>query len=858
MDHQVTLYENFNKDVGHFSLEGIMDDFRLGVYEYLIEPLRQKLREGNMNDYRTAKLSLQAITPCALFNGRRIMPNMVQYNHIIILDFDKLTEDELKRLKTLICLCDYTLACFVSPSGNGLKVFVSVSTGAEDHKRAFLAVQQFYQALTGVEIDPSGKDINRLCFVSFDPKLYYNPKATVFVPLQGLNDQGVSDPEGSRRVVSTPLNDQDALDPERDASDPERSRRVVSTSLNDQGLTPLNDQGLNDSNEIPTWATAQPVSQYDSKSIIETIQRCKNYVERNCSFTEGQRNTFLFALAIQFRCAGFNESFTLMELLQDYNFDEREVRNCVRSAFGYVWKDNIHVGNTNENINKSPESNVGVALVAAKGENVDIPINEERQPQGRPLHFQQSPSDLQQSPVELPPSPPVPPPPKEKKSRKAFNLKKAELFLKLWYEFRYNVVTGMVEWRHAKTDEPFKRLEDYDENSMLVRLHHADQLIPINMLHVLIYSNFSPDFNPFKEYIDSLKYDGETDYIGQLSDTVHSDDDDYWKFCFRKWFVAYVASLVVDEIINHTVIVFVGIQGVGKTSWMKLLVPRALRKYLGTAALQTDSKDTSIQISECALILLDEMENLNRKDLASFKELITRPEMRIRRPYGRNSENLPHRASFIAAVNYMQILTDPSGSRRYLCSNVNSLDFDHTVDIDGAIAQAYSLFRSGFRFWFDQDEIHELTERNEDFMSKTIEEELIETWLEPVTLDEWKSKDQFMSGMNIQLMTATQIAVKLMEKAKLTLGDNTIVKIGKVLHKLGYVRVRKRNNYVYLIRIVDVEAVDRSSRTMDVPVTVAPGEPMPSDLKKEQEENEQIIRLEEDLSGGSVSDELPF
>ena len=110
-------------------------------------------------------------------------------------------------------------------------------------------------------------------------------------------------------------------------------------------------------------------------------------------------------------------------------------------------------------------------------------------------------------------------------------------------------------------------------------------------------------------------------------------------------------------------------------------------------------------------------------------------------------------------------------------------------------------------------------------------------------------------------MTSTQIALKLMEKAKLTLGDNTIVKIGKVLHKLGYTRIRKKNNYFYLVRNVDMEAVDKNCRTLDIAETAAQSDIRESELyrlKKEQEENEQIIRLEEDLSNNSVDDELPF
>jgi len=255
------------------------------------------------------------------------------------------------------------------------------------------------------------------------------------------------------------------------------------------------------------------------------------------------------------------------------------------------------------------------------------------------------------------------------------------------------------------------------------------------------------------------------------------------------------------------------------------------------------------------------MENLNRHDLASFKELITRPGIRIRRPYGRNSENLPHRASFIASVNYQQILTDPSGSRRYLCQKVLSLDYKHQIDIDKAMAQAYALYKSGFKFWFDQEEIHKLNERNEDFMSKSVEEELIELWFRPVTREEFLTRSTFTGGLNILLMTATQIAIKLMEKAKVTLLDNTLVKIGKAMHKLKYDRVRKKNNYFYLVRMVDFDAVERDSRTLDDIETVPKPVTKPGDyeaLKAEQEANEQIIRHEEDLFNNSQVDDLPF
>jgi len=771
--YDVTLFENFSNAIGDYALGVMLDGIKNGTYRLPIESLRKLIHNGDYKGYDLAKRKLPAFTPCARYKRGRKLEYMTGYNAAVVLDFDKLTPEELIRVKMIICMCDYTLACFVSPSGNGLKVLVRVNTGIEEHKRAFLSVQQFYMTLTGIAIDPSGKDVTRLCFVSWDPELYFNPQATIFQPIIG---EGQIWPEA----------------------------------------------GPDKPNDVPTWATRRPVSTGEPSGIIETYNRCINYVERHCSFTEGHRNEFVFALSLQLRRAGMPDGLTLMMMLQDYNFDEREVRSCVKSAYSYVWKD--------ETVNK--DNVIGADYKSAPAEPAEI-VNVTTG------------ADLQSAPNEN-----TTPPKKEKSPGRRYRIKKVEALLSQWYQTRYNEVTGLIEWCHVKTKELFKRLDDYDENSMHRRLHHAEQPIPTNALHTLLYSDFSPDFNPFIAYRDSLnKWDGETDYIQQLSDTVKTEDDTYWSFCFRKWFVAYAASLVCDEVINHTVIVFVGKQGVGKTRWMKRLVPTALKNYLGTAALQTDSKDTAIQTSECALIMLDEMETLNRKDLASFKELITRPEIRIRRPYGRNSENLPHRASFIAAVNYQQILTDQSGSRRYLCSLTISLDYEHEIDLDCAMAQAFALYESGFRFWFDQEEIRELTDRNEVFLSKPIEEELIGTWLRAVTRAEWDSKNKFMTGASIQLMTAADIAIKLTEKSKQNLGDNTSVKIGKIMNKLGFERVRKHNNYYYMVRVVDGDTVERDSRTLD---EIQPVQ------KDEQAENEQIIRLEEDLSKSSQDDELPF
>ena len=82
--------------------------------------------------------------------------------------------EQLDTAFKVIAEIPYTFLCFISPGGYGLKVFIEVNTGIEHHDTAYLQVQQYYEEATGLKADPSCKDITRLCFMSYHPRLYKN------------------------------------------------------------------------------------------------------------------------------------------------------------------------------------------------------------------------------------------------------------------------------------------------------------------------------------------------------------------------------------------------------------------------------------------------------------------------------------------------------------------------------------------------------------------------------------------------------------------------------------------------------------------------------------------------------------
>ena len=513
--------------------------------------------------------------------------------------------------------------------------------------------------------------------------------------------------------------------------------------------------------EVPTTLNFKPET-LNSEALYN---HCVNFTEKKVQFVNGSRNVFVHQLACNLNRKGVALQEALGYILTDFGYDEKEVTQAVNSAYG-----NLHEFGTNE---KSK---------------IVIPRNE-----GTPLQKATTEDDEDDEKLRITP------------------IDKLENFLSTRYIFRHNIVSGKLEYQQLSNSFPSGRpggakkkwnvMNDFIENSMLRECLKGRIKTNLSSLRNLLYSDFCELFNPFEDYFFNLpSYDEKTDYITELANTITTTKQDLWQQCFKKWLVAMVGCVLDDKVINHTVIVFSGKQGLGKTTWVEKLVPKQLKEYLFSGTINPNNKDTLVQLAECMLINLDELENLNRSEIGSLKEIITKTQIRMRKAYGHNNETMPRRASFAGSVNTAQFLNDSTGSRRFLCFELEGIKYQHNVDINMAFSQALYLFKSGFRYWFDQEEIKLISENNEQYQLHSPEEELLLTWFEPI---ERENATLFLN--------ASQIAAKLAEKAKININDGTINKIGKALKKHNFIRISIKTGYVYAIREFTYEEVDQKN-----------------------------------------------
>jgi hypothetical protein len=485
---------------------------------------------------------------------------------------------------------------------------------------------------------------------------------------------------------------------------------------------------------------------------------CVKFTEKKVQFVNGSRNVFVHQLACNLNRKGISLHEALGYILTDFGYDEKEVAQAVNSAYG-----NSHEFGKNEKFETPNKSK--------KKDNFSILDTTDEDDEDKP---------------------------------KPTQIDRLELFLSNKYVFRHNIVSGKLEFQYFGKKK-WNVMNDFIENSMLRECLKGRIKTNLSSLRNLLYSDFCVLFNPFEDYFFNLpNYDEKTDYINKLANTITTTKQELWQQCFKKWLVAMVGCVLDDKVINHTVIVFSGKQGLGKTTWVEKLVPKQLKEYLFSGTINPNNKDTLVQLAECMLINLDELENLNRSEIGSLKEIITKTQIRMRKAYGHNNETMPRRASFAGSVNTAQFLNDSTGSRRFLCFELEGIQYQHNVDINMAFSQALFLFKSGFRHWFDQEEIKSITENNEQYQLRSPEEELLLTWFEPC---ERENANAFLN--------TSQIASKLAEKAKINITDSTINKLGRALKKHNFLKLKKNGIFVYALTENSWEEVDNRNKIAD-------------------------------------------
>ena len=300
-------------------------------------------------------------------------------------------------------------------------------------------------------------------------------------------------------------------------------------------------------------------------------------------------------------------------------------------------------------------------------------------------------------------------------------------FMEKHYAFRMNTIMGYVEYRSKdKWHYGWRPVDERVQNSMAMEARLAGLNVWDKDINRYLKSDRVHIYNPIVDYLWSLyqKWDGH-DYIADVARKVPTKNP-HWEEWFRTWFLAMVAQWLGKSYRygNAMVPLLISKQGFNKSTFCKSLLPLDMQWGYNDSLVLSERKAVLQAMSQFLLINLDEFNQISPKIQDGFlKNLVQLASVKVKRPYGKHVEEFPRLASFIATTNMTDILSDPTGSRRFMGIEVTGpIDISTPINYDQLYAQAVTLLDQREPYWLNDEQTHQLMESNRQFQMLTPEE----------------------------------------------------------------------------------------------------------------------------------------
>ena len=366
-----------------------------------------------------------------------------------------------------------------------------------------------------------------------------------------------------------------------------------------------------------------------------------------------------------------------------------------------------------------------------------------------------------------------------------------ETFLTEHYAFRYNVLTEQAEVC-ALGEKKFRAVTQRVANTLC--LEAQEQGIPCWDKDVLrlLNSERLTDYHPLLTYMAELPAWDGIDRITPLAERISTEK--IWVNGFHRWMLGVAAqwSGQMGRCANAIAPMLISTrQGMGKSTFCRQLVPESLADYY------TDSFDLNSQagceqkLSLFGLINLDEYDKLSPRKLPLLKNLMQMTSLHYRKAHRAQYSHLPRMASFIGTSNRRDLLNDPTGSRRYLCIEVEEKIENTPLEHKQLFAQLKTELANGERYWFTGEEEKELMKHNEPYY---IQPPMHDVFFQCFRLPE--------KGEAHQLYTSSNIYSILLKRFPKVMRGMNAHQFGKTLTLIGAERVHTVNGNVY--RVVEV------------------------------------------------------
>ncbi len=770
--NNVSSFENFtSKRPVSLTLDAIANFMRC---DQRLESLTKAYRQTGS---KHIKMETPLFAVACFFDGGKGKENIKGLTGLSMVDFDHispsgpLTEEELSALRNKIADDPHTVMCYTTISGNGLRIIFryeqpqSKTDGVGDHifeqyKAAFYAGNAYYEKLLGMKADMQCKNITRLSGIAHDPDVFFR------------------DPDKAEAFTL----DEVAAAASQHAKESKEEKQMQ---------------------RIQTY--------YDS--LVAPMLARKGY-----KFQPSCHNDYVMRVGYMLAERRFSKKVVVRWALRmfgaDYSGTEQVINSCFASSSsrgrdgGRAGKDNANTASVDE-IKAFLDGRVRLRynVITSRVECLLTGENTNNSLSGLNTNLT---NDTNKSLGE-----------NTDKSLSGLN---TNLTNDTNNSLGVNTNPTCPQWQPI-SDRIVNTL--WSQMSSVMRVNIQD-------VYRVIESDYVPAFNPFVEYLESLPewHEGDHDYIADLAATVKikgeqehiespeadsslftlrsslpSQEADFSLFTFpyslKKWLVGMVAGWISEDVVNNVILVFIGEQGAYKTTWFNYLLPPQLKQYFYTKTnANRMTRDDLLTLAQYGLVCCEELDTMRPAELNQLKAAVTMPSIDERAAYAHFHEHRKHIASFCGTGNNVSFLSDPTGNRRWLPFEVESIvsPRDHPFCYEGIYSQALALYKSGFTFWFTKEEIQEQNRHNRKFETPRLEHELVDLYFRRPLEHE---NSMFMTSSRVLQIIGSGITQKL-----------SATRIGMAFSELGFQRVRYHGIRGYLVMQRTAEEIMAYQKSM--------------------------------------------
>lgn len=736
-DIKVTTYRGFSNVSGEINLSTLMGNIRTGMYLPIVRKIEEQVQLGDIAKADRIKRQLPFFTLTANYGELRRPYSLMHYNDVITVDVDHVPTERLDAVRCNLQSDSDVLALFLTPKRHGFKIFL--------YLRSDYALRLRRQTFSVPSLHVSA--LEKYHALMYEAARQH-VESLIALPVDA-SGKDISrgffasyDPNAYFNTHLLKEMEEIATELVRDkeANDGAIRRRAVEECEKDERKW-KQEKAAPGRTQTAVGGSKSSVSVAPWEEM--DYKKALATTRRSENFATGNRDNFLFVLGNRCYRKGLNEEVAVALVERDFHQEDMDVSIAIRNAYRYVDK-------TREAQKESEKPSVA-RVIDFLGEHYDI--------------------------------------------RRNTVLDRLEL--------RERSIAGEAPAASGgAADAFFRPLRAKDINSIYLNLLTSGVSVSLNSLKAVVDSDYVSDFNPFEEYLLNLPpWDGKTDYIGSLADTVQTEDQPFWRESFRRWLVGSVACALHDKTVNQLMLILYGGQGKGKSTWISRLLPPQWKEYYHNGMLNPENKDDLLHLSTRYLVNLDEFQGVKPSELPALKRMVTLENITLRKVYDAQACSFVRRASFIASTNRRQCLQDIEGNRRFLPSSVLTVDYATPVDHASVYSQALSLLRSGYRYWYEGSEIDRLNNRNELHRQKDpVEENLFVYYRQPQPQD-----------LCVKWMPASAILTRLTIYGKVQVNRQTLQELVQALVKYGFnSRTNQHGGTEYEVVEYQVDEVERN------------------------------------------------